>query len=126
MDRTKNNNRQAEEVSPSLPGDLFFARFESCSPAEAVQKDQEPCPPVITRAEVCMPFKRINPNKAEVERMLWVYIFIINTKCLNKYDLLTPGMNNCFRQSDIAKMHTYIYNEHFPVSRLILDNALSE
>ena len=56
----------ADEVSPSLPDYLntFFARFENYSPAEEVQKDQDPCPLVITRADVCKSFKSINPHKA--------------------------------------------------------------
>ena len=56
----------AEEVSASLPDDLntFFARFESYSPAEEVQKDKDPCQLVTTRADVCKSFNRINPHKA--------------------------------------------------------------
>ncbi|KAI3374506.1 hypothetical protein L3Q82_006321 [Scortum barcoo] len=53
----------AEVMSASLPDELntFYARFESTSPAVEVQKAQEDhCPPVITRADVCRTLKRIN------------------------------------------------------------------
>ncbi|KAI3368101.1 hypothetical protein L3Q82_007805 [Scortum barcoo] len=40
-------------------------RFESTSPAVEVQKAQEDhCPPVISRADVCRTLKRINTRKA--------------------------------------------------------------
>ncbi|KAI3366893.1 hypothetical protein L3Q82_009536 [Scortum barcoo] len=54
-------------MSASLPDELntFYARFESTSPAVEVQKAQEDhCPPVITRADVCRTLKRINTRKA--------------------------------------------------------------
>ncbi|KAI3374559.1 hypothetical protein L3Q82_021139 [Scortum barcoo] len=57
----------AEVMSASLPDELntFYARFESTSPAVEVQKAQEDhCPPVITRADVCRTLKRINTRKA--------------------------------------------------------------
>ncbi|KAI3356991.1 hypothetical protein L3Q82_003629 [Scortum barcoo] len=50
----------AEVMSASLPDELntFYARFESTSPAVEVQKAQEDhCPPVISRADVCRSFK---------------------------------------------------------------------
>ncbi|KAI3356900.1 hypothetical protein L3Q82_003544 [Scortum barcoo] len=57
----------AEVMSASLPDELntFYARFESTSPAVEVQKAQEDhCPPVISRADVCRTLKRINTRKA--------------------------------------------------------------
>ncbi|KAI3375596.1 hypothetical protein L3Q82_003905 [Scortum barcoo] len=57
----------AEVMSASLPDELntFYARFESTSPAVEVQKAQEDhCPPVISRADVCRSFKQINTRKA--------------------------------------------------------------
>ncbi|KAI3355781.1 hypothetical protein L3Q82_004219 [Scortum barcoo] len=54
-------------MSASLPDELntFYARFESTSPAVEVQKAQEDhCPPVISRADVCRTLKRINTRKA--------------------------------------------------------------
>ncbi|KAI3365895.1 hypothetical protein L3Q82_000880 [Scortum barcoo] len=55
-------------MSASLPDELntFYARcFESTSPAVEVQKSQEDhCPPVISRADVCRTLKRINTRKA--------------------------------------------------------------
>ncbi|KAI3352418.1 hypothetical protein L3Q82_005377 [Scortum barcoo] len=57
----------AEVMSASLPDELntFYARFESTSPAGEVQKAQEDhCPPVISRADVCRTLKRINTRKA--------------------------------------------------------------
>ncbi|KAI3375634.1 hypothetical protein L3Q82_003953 [Scortum barcoo] len=53
----------AEVMSASLPDELntFYARFESTSPAVEVQKAQEDhCPPVMSRADVCRTLKRIN------------------------------------------------------------------
>ncbi|KAI3365964.1 hypothetical protein L3Q82_009797, partial [Scortum barcoo] len=50
----------AEVMSASLPDELntFYARFESTSPAVEVQKAQEDhCPPVISRADVCRTLK---------------------------------------------------------------------
>ncbi|XP_010790343.1 calpain small subunit 1-like [Notothenia coriiceps] len=41
----------------------FFARFKSSQAVEA-QKDQEPCPFVLNRADVCKSFERVNPHKA--------------------------------------------------------------
>ncbi|KAI3354907.1 hypothetical protein L3Q82_004701 [Scortum barcoo] len=53
----------AEVMSASLPDELntFYARFESTSPAVEVQKAQEEdhCPPVISRADMCRTLKRI-------------------------------------------------------------------
>ncbi len=56
----------SEIMSASLSDELniFHARFESNSPAEEVQKAQDPCPPVISRADVCRSLKRINTHKA--------------------------------------------------------------
>ncbi|KAI3373570.1 hypothetical protein L3Q82_022165, partial [Scortum barcoo] len=57
----------AEVMSASLPDELntFYARFESTSPAVEVQKAQEDhCPPVISRADVCRTLKQINTRKA--------------------------------------------------------------
>ncbi|KAI3354475.1 hypothetical protein L3Q82_018983 [Scortum barcoo] len=57
----------AEVMSASLPDELntFYACFESTSPAVEVQKAQEDhCPPVISRADVCRTLKRINTRKA--------------------------------------------------------------
>ncbi|KAI3373379.1 hypothetical protein L3Q82_021927, partial [Scortum barcoo] len=57
----------AEVMSASLPDELntFYARFESTSPAVEVQKAQEDhCPPVISRADLCRTLKRINTRKA--------------------------------------------------------------
>ncbi|KAI3371224.1 hypothetical protein L3Q82_023533, partial [Scortum barcoo] len=54
-------------MSASLPDELntFYAHFESTSPAVEVQKAQEDhCPPVISRADVCRTLKRINTRKA--------------------------------------------------------------
>ncbi len=53
-------------MSASLPDELntFYARFESDSPAEEVQKVQDSCPPVISRADGCRSLKRSNTRKA--------------------------------------------------------------
>ncbi len=53
-------------MAASFPDELntFYACFESNSPAEEVQKAQDPCPLVISRADVCRSFKRIHPRKA--------------------------------------------------------------
>ncbi|KAI3357950.1 hypothetical protein L3Q82_016328 [Scortum barcoo] len=56
----------AEVMSASLPDELntFYARFESTSPAVEVQKAQEDhCPPVISRADVCRTLKRIKHTR---------------------------------------------------------------
>ncbi len=45
-------------------GDILYARFESSSRPEEVQKAQDPCPPVISRADVCRSLKRINTHKS--------------------------------------------------------------
>ncbi len=52
-------------MSTSRPDNLntLCACFENNSPAEEVQKAQDPCPLVISRAGVCRSFKRINPRK---------------------------------------------------------------
>ncbi len=63
----KRKTSSAEVMSASLPDELntFFARFESNSPAEEVQKAQEdPCPPIISRTDVCRWLKWINTRKA--------------------------------------------------------------
>ncbi len=61
----KRKTSSAEVMSASLPDEVYvFARFESHSPSEEVQKDQDPSPPVISGAEVCRYFKRINPCEA--------------------------------------------------------------
>ncbi|KAI3376373.1 hypothetical protein L3Q82_016855 [Scortum barcoo] len=60
-DYKKKISSSAEVMSASLPDELntFYARFESTSPAVEVQKAQEDhCPPVITRADVCRTLKR--------------------------------------------------------------------
>ncbi|KAI3351496.1 hypothetical protein L3Q82_020345, partial [Scortum barcoo] len=57
----------AEVMSASLPDKLntFYDPFESTSPAVEVQKAQEDhCPPVISRADVCRTLKRINTRKS--------------------------------------------------------------
>ncbi len=62
----KRKTSSAEVMSASLPDELttFYATFESYSPAEEVQRTQDPCPPVISRTDVCRSLKKINTHKA--------------------------------------------------------------
>lgn len=118
-----------EEVSPSLPDDLniFFACFESYSPAEEVKKDQDPCPLVITRADVCKSFKRINPHKAPgpdgipgralrvcADQLAGVFTDIFNTS------LLQSVVPTCLKKSTIVpipkKSKTSCLNDYCPVA----------
>ncbi len=51
----------AEIMSASLPSELnTYARFENNFLAEEVQKAQDPCPLIISGADVCRCFERIN------------------------------------------------------------------
>ncbi len=61
----KRKTSSAEIMSAFLPDELntFYAHFEKNFPAEEVQKAQEACPSVISRADVCKSFSRINPCK---------------------------------------------------------------
>ncbi len=53
----KRKTSSAEIMSVSLP-------LPNNSPAEEAQKAQDPCPLVISTADVCKSFKRTNPRKA--------------------------------------------------------------
>ncbi len=50
----KRKTSSAEVIFASLPDELsiFYARFERNCPAEEYKKAQDPCPPVIFRADV--------------------------------------------------------------------------
>ncbi len=62
----KRKTSSAEVMSASLSDELniFYACYESNSPVEEVKKAQDPCPPVISRADVCRSLKKINTRKA--------------------------------------------------------------
>ncbi len=64
----KRKTSSAEVMPASLPDELniFYASFESNSPSEEVQKIQDPCPPVIFRADICRSLIWINTHKAPV------------------------------------------------------------
>ncbi|KAI3372128.1 hypothetical protein L3Q82_006984 [Scortum barcoo] len=118
----------AEVMSASLPDELntFYARFESTSPAVEVQKAQEDhCPPVITRADVCRSFKQINSRKAPgpdgipgralkvcADQLADVFADIFNMS------LLQSVVPTCFKETIIVPKKTKILclNDDRPVA----------
>ncbi|KAI3352136.1 hypothetical protein L3Q82_020943, partial [Scortum barcoo] len=125
-------------MSASLPDELntFYARFESTSPAVEVQKAQEDhCPPVISRADVCRTLKRINTRKAPgpdgipgralkvcADQLAEVFADIFNMS------LLQSVVPTCFKETIIVpvpkKTKILSLNDYRPVAAVALTSTI--
>ncbi|KAI3356445.1 hypothetical protein L3Q82_017655, partial [Scortum barcoo] len=115
----------AEVMSASLSDELntFYARFESTSPAVEVQKAQEDhCPPVISRADVCRTLKRLLDHdgipgralKVCADQLADVFADIFNVS------LLQSVVPTCFKETIIVpvpkKTKILSLNDYRPVA----------
>ena len=95
----------------------------SYSPVEEVQKDQDPCPLVIIRADVCKSFKSINPHSApgpdgipgRALRVCAVQLAGVFTDIFNT-SLLQSVVPTCLQKSTIVpipkKSKTSCFNDY--------------